>query len=556
MPVRDRDGRVVRWFGTATDITEQRNTEEALRHSRDHEAERAAELQAIMDAIPVAVLIARDLECRHTIGNRKAYDLFRLPPGSNLSKSAPEGEAPSTYRVMRFRKEVPPHELPVQKAAATGQPVREYEFELGFEDGTRRDMIGFAVPLLDAQGYPRGAVGVFADITDRKRSEERLRQMQKLESIGILAGGVAHDFNNLLTVIMGGVSSVLAEHPECGQLNDVLAASERAAYLTRQLLAYAGKGQFVLSTFDLNDLVPRYAQLVSASIPKRVKLVFNLAPEELLIQADPSQVEQILMNLVTNAGEALRPQTNGRIEINTSACDVTPAAARRHSQTFDIQPGRFVCLEVTDNGVGMDEATISQIFDPFFSTKFTGLGLGLAAVHGIVHSAKGFIEVLSSPGEGSAFRVHMPAAAEHGRAGRPARTAAGAARQGGAYGAILVVDDEERVRKLASLILRRRGFEVLEARNGQEALEVLAAAVPPPSLALVDLAMPVMGGDELVPILNQGYPDLKIIVTSGYPEEDARRGFPAESVAGFLQKPYTVMSLSDKVDEILGTRVA
>jgi PAS domain S-box-containing protein len=554
--VRDKQNRPAGLLEINRDITARKEAEAALLQIHDQEFARAAELQAVMDAMPIAVFIARDPECRNMIGNRKTYELFRVPPGRNLSKSAPEGERPSSYRIMKYQQEIPPHELPIQKAAATGEPVGEEELEVVFPDGTRRDVLGAAVPLFDAKGRLRGAVGTFMDITERKQTDERLRHKQKLESIGVLAGGVAHDFNNLLTVIMGGACSVLLEHPTCEQLNDVIAASERAADLTKQLLAYAGKSQFVKkTTFDLNDLVSRSTQLLSASMPKKVKLVFNLWPEELCIEADPSQIEQILVNLVINAAEAIPPQTNGRVEIVTSICDVTAAKAQRQSGTFDIRPGRFVCVEVRDNGCGMNEATISQIFDPFFSTKFTGRGLGLAAVHGIVQSFGGFVEVLSAPDEGTTFRVHLPFAAKPCPAEQPVDAEASTSRrQIRASGAILVVDDEDLVRKSACLTLRRRGFDVLEAQDGREALEVLAATTPPPSLALVDLSMPVMGGDELVPILNQRYPDLKIVVTSGYPEKDARKGFSAQ-VAGFLQKPYTAISLSDKVDEALGARV-
>jgi signal transduction histidine kinase len=367
-------------------------------------------LQAIMDAMPVAMFMSRDRECRHAFGNQNAYQLLHEPPGSNLSKSAPAGERPAGFRVRKDGKEIPPHEMPLQKAAATGQAVYDVELELAYPDARRANIIGNAVPLRDAEGSPNGAVAIFVDITERKKTEERLRQAQKLESIGLLAGGIAHDFNNLLTVIMGYAHSALTKYPFYEEARHILTASEQAANLTRQLLAYAGKGQFISETFNLADLVSRYTHLLSASVPRRVKVGFNPSPEETLVKADPSQIEQVLMNLVINAGEAIPPDSGGRIEIATSSCEVTPEMVRPHALAFDAQPGRFVCLEVSDNGSGMDEATLAQIFDPFFSTKFTGRGLGLAAVHGIVRSCKGFIDVRSSPGSGSRFRVWLPAA--------------------------------------------------------------------------------------------------------------------------------------------------
>jgi PAS domain S-box-containing protein len=420
MPLRDRDGKVVRWFGTMTDVSEQRKTEEALRKAHCEEVARRVELQAIMDAMPVAMFMSRDRECRHAFGNQNAYQLLHEPPGSNLSKSAPPGQRPAGFRVRKDGKEIPPHEMPLQKAAATGQAVYNVELELAYPDASRANIIGNAVPLRDAEGRPNGAVAIFVDITERKKTEERLRQAQKLQSIGLLAGGIAHDFNNLLTVIMGYAHSALTKYPFHEEARHILTASERAANLTRQLLAYAGKGQFISETFNLADLVSRYTYLLSASVPRRVEVGFNPSPEETFVKADPSQIEQVLMNLVINAGEAIPPNTGGRIEIATSSCEVTPEMVRAHALAFDAQPGRFVCLEVSDNGSGMDEATLAQIFDPFFSTKFTGRGLGLAAVHGIVRSCNGFIDVHSSPGSGSMFRVWLPAARKKPNATVPA----------------------------------------------------------------------------------------------------------------------------------------
>jgi PAS domain S-box-containing protein len=548
MPVRDRDGNVARWFGTCTDISEQRKTEEALRKSRNEELARAKELQAIMDAMPVVMIMARDPECRTLIGNRRTYELLGLPQGSNLSETQWKG------RLMKDGEEIPVHEQPVHKAAASGQAVQNEEFDVLFDDGSSRKMLANAVPLLDADGQPRGSVGTYVDITEHKQNEERLRQAQKLESIGLLAGGVAHDFNNLLTVIMGSADSALAEHPDSEDIRHVLTASERAAHLTRQLLAYAGKGRFVATTFNLSDLVSRSMQLLSASIPKRVELVFHPSEQELPIKADPSQIEQVLMNLVINAAEALPPHTDGRIEITTSICEVAPEAARAHAPAFDALAGQFVCLEVTDNGSGMDEATLARMFEPFFSTKFTGRGLGLAAVQGIVRSCGGFIEVHSSSGVGSIVRVFIPAAAKKPAAEIPAGVRVGASRQrGGRHAVILVVDDEEMVRKLACMTLRSQGFKVLETKNGKDALEALAGANPLPSIVLLDLTMPVMGAEELVPILKRDYPSLRIIVTSGYPEKEAQEGFAPGGVVGFLQKPYTAATLTETVQEALGS---
>jgi PAS domain S-box-containing protein len=400
-----------------------------------------------------------------------------------------------------------------------------------------------------AQRRPARLVGVSMETTARREAEERLSRTQKLESIGVLAGGVAHDFNNLLTVIMGSASAALEECTSCEHSKSILSASQRAAYLTKQLLAYAGKGEVVTKVFDLSELIDEAGRLLSASIPKRVELNFKLAQDLPCIEGDPGRVEQVLMNLVINAGEAIPAKSDGRVEVSTSRFALTPEMVGKHTNGYDVAAGSYVCLEVRDNGSGMDEAVASRIFEPFFSTKFTGRGLGLAAVHGIVRSSKGFIHLQSVAGSGSTFRVCFPISTKE----RPAKTAEAPRQQLRGSSTVLVVDDEAMVRKLASMILRRRGYEVLEAGDGKDALQVLATSSSLPALTLLDLAMPVMGGEELVPILNKNYPDLKIVITSGYPEEEARKAFASGTFAGFLQKPYTVAALSEKIADVLGS---
>ena len=428
------------------------------------------------------------------------------------------------------------------------------EYRVVWPDGSVRWVASHGRVLFEGEGEQRRAVrfvGVNMDITDRRHAEERLRQTQKLESIGVLAGGVAHDFNNLLTVIMGSASTALAECPSCEYSQSILSASERAAYLTRQLLAYAGKGHNVIKLVDLTEVVTQCTSLLSAAVPKRVAFSFNLSRDLPCLEADPTCVEQILMNLVVNAGEAIPPRADGLIEIATTSVEVTPEMARLHSRAYDVAAGRYVCLEVRDNGDGMDESTASRIFDPFFTTKFTGRGLGLAALEGIVRTYKGFVEVRSSSGRGTTFRVFLPASDKRRpteqRSSEPHPATRGAS-------TILVVDDEEMVRRLASQTLRRHGYEVQEAEDGKDALRVLADSPTLPSLVLLDLAMPALGGDELVPILAAKYPDLKILMSSGYPEEEARKLSPNGSVSFFLQKPYTGVVLVEKVAEALAPR--
>lgn len=403
---------------------------------------------------------------------------------------------------------------------------------------------------LDAAVYspgPNQFAAVLTDVTTRKKAEERLRQAQKLESIGVLAGGVAHDFNNLLTLIMGNASSALEEYPECVYSKEILCASKRATHLTQQLLAYAGKGQAVVDIVDVSRLVSQSSALLDASVPAKARLIYRLSDPVRCIEADPARVEQVLMNLVLNAGEAIPARSEGEIEISTGTSEIAEELARQQAPRYSVAPGPYVWLEVRDNGVGMDLETIGRIFDPFYSTKFAGRGLGLAAVDGIVRTAGGFINVQSSPGVGTTVRVLWPATEK--RRQPVSSSVSGPSERRAAK--ILIVEDEEKVRKLASLMLRKSGYEVLEATHGQHAITTLAESVSPPDVILLDLAMPVMGGDELLPILAAKYPGIKIIVSSGYSEEEARRASSFDGVAAFLPKPYHATALRTVVAHVL-----
>jgi PAS domain S-box-containing protein len=508
------------------DVTERKQAEEQLvaEHRKN-----VAILESISDGFNTF-----DREWRYTYVNQAAAKMVGKTPEELLGKVVWElwPQAADTPFGVAYRRAVAENS-PVQVEAFYPEPLNRW----------------FEVRCYPS---PEGLSLFFTDTTERHRTEERLRQTQKLESIGVLAGGVAHDFNNLLTIIMGSASGALAQCPSCEHSQAILSASERAAYLTRQLLAYAGKGRTITRLVNLTEVISQMTNLLSVSIPKRVNLSFSLSKGLPFLEADPSQIEQILMNLVINAGEAIPPKTDGVIEIATGDSEVTPETAQQHSKEYDVTPGRYVCLEVRDNGTGMDESTVPRIFDPFFTTKFTGRGLGLAALHGIVRTSGGFVEVRSSVGHGTTFRVFLPASAKMAPVVHPRNTPRKQPLRGSST--VLVVDDEEMVRKLACLTLRRHGYEVQEAQDGENALRVLANSSSLPSVVLLDLAMPVMGGDELVPLLGAKYPRLKIIMSSGYPEEEARRVAPNGSIAGFLQKPYTGVSLAEKIAQVLEGR--
>ncbi len=382
-------------------------------------------------------------------------------------------------------------------------------------------------------------------IEERKRIDDDLRQTQKLESIGVLAGGVAHDFNNLLVGILGNASLAIdmlpAESPVHPLLHDVLLGGQRAAGLTRQLLAYSGKGRSLVQPLNLSDLVREISSLIRPSIPKMVRLRLDLDQDVPAVEGDSSQLQQLVMNLVINGAEAIGDRP-GVVMVTTRLCEVCEGNLPHSIPPTAIPTGRYVCLEVKDDGVGMDPQTISRIFDPFFTTKFAGRGLGLAAALGIVRGHQGGIEVESAPGLGARFRVYLPTveSAERNPDDASHENLSGA-------GVILLVDDEEVVRNFAKKCLERFGYKVLAVENGQEAVEAFRAASDEISVVILDMTMPVMSGEETFSELREIRPDVRIILSSGYNEAETIRPFAGRALSGFVQKPYTATELAQKV---------
>lgn len=389
---------------------------------------------------------------------------------------------------------------------------------------------------------------------ERKDLEQKFQQAQRLESLGLLAGGVAHDFNNLLTGILGNASLALEllNPPEPGRslLQGVITASERAADLTRQLLAYAGKGRFHIQATNLSSLVRSITELIRASIPKKVELTLELDENLPPIMADRSQLQQLIMNLVINAGEAYG-NCSGPVKISTSLRQIQAESSEKTPLGDMLEPGCYVCLKVQDNGCGMDEGTISRIFDPFFSTKFTGRGLGLAAALGIVNGHKGGMQVDSSPGRGSTFEIVLPAC--YSNSGRTTAQPAGedVERYLEGSGTILLVDDEDIVRRTAKAVLERYGYTVIEAANGLEGVNFFEEMQDQISLVLLDLTMPVLNGEEVLERLRKISPGVIVVLSSGYDEAEASRRFDGKGISGFLKKPYTSLALGEKIKAAL-----
>ena len=421
---------------------------------------------------------------------------------------------------------------------------------------TGRHRAGYEIPLEVSFGeYNRQGkhffVGVIRDVTERQRLNDMLRQSAKLESLGVLAGGIAHDFNNLLTGILGNVSLALETvgdaHPASGALRDAIEASERAAHLTKQLLAYAGKGRFVIEPTDLSALVREIAVLIQSSIPKHVALRMDLEEPLPPVDADIAQIQQLVMNLVINGAEAIPENHPGTVLVVTRTQEAdAPYLAAFGAE--DIAPGKYVSLSVHDNGAGMDESTLSRIFDPFFTTKFTGRGLGLAAAAGIVRGHKGALKVFSSPGQGTTFKVLLPMGVR--TRSKPEEPGTGESLLG--QGLVLVVDDEPLVRRTAKTGLEKYGYSVLTANNGREGVDCFREVHDQLKAVILDMTMPVMSGEEALEQMRLIDPGVPVMLRSGYNEVEAIRRFTGKGLAGFLQKPYTAAALAEELRTAIG----
>jgi CheY-like chemotaxis protein len=387
--------------------------------------------------------------------------------------------------------------------------------------------------------------------------DQQLWHTQKLESIGVLAGGVAHDFNNLLMGILGNASlglEVLTDVRSTERvLRDIIAASERAADLTRQLLAYSGKGRFVIQAVDLSRLVSTTVPLVRASFPRKLDLVLNLSPSLPVMNGDKTQIEQVVMNLLINAAEAIG-ENAGTVRVTTDTFHFSTETTRGYLSEGELH-GEYIRLEVSDNGHGMDPETVSQIFDPFFTTKFMGRGLGLSAVLGIVRGHKGAIRVTSAPGLGTSFELLFPSTRRAAAAANEddlAKAPAEPLRQAG-HGTMLVVDDESVVQNFFRLALEREGYDIVIAKDGAEALQIFSSAPDRFSMVLLDIVMPVMTGKELLPRLLEIRPKTRIVITSGQVEEEVRRELGGWSIAGFIQKPCPVRRFVEQIRAVAET---
>ncbi len=440
---------------------------------------------------------------------------------------------------------------------AQGRSHFEHEYRLRRADGHYRWVADFTMPVRASDGRLVLTQGYVVDITEKKAAAERLRdaegrlrEHQRLESLGVLAGGIAHDFNNLLMGILGNAALALAEVPGDSALQDPIreieVAARRAADLTRQLLAYSGKGRFVVERLALSRLVEDAARLVQPSLSPKVTIVWDLDREPGFLEGDAGQLRQVVFNLLTNASDAMADGV-GTITVRTEQVELLDAELDHTITGTRLAPGRYCLLEIADNGPGMDEPTSRQIFDPFFTTKFQGRGLGLPAVLGIVRGHRGAIQVHTSPGKGTSVRVLLPAvsqAVEHpaGNGGGP---------EAGRRRTVLIVDDEAMVRNVTRRTLERAGFRVLQAESGRAAIEILKTAHAEVGLVLLDLTMPELNGEETFALLHDCWPAIRVLLSSGYSAEATAGARTREGFAGFIQKPYLPAELVHAVTRAL-----
>jgi len=505
---------------------------------------------SLVDTLPAAVF-RKDLESRFVFVNSQFCAFHDCTPEAVLGRSDFDPSDPELSR--RFQEDD-------RRVIETGE-VFHFEDTVRRAEGGPRTIEIVKGPVRDASGRITGVQGFFWDITERRRAEEahrsveaQLRQVQKMEAIGQLSGGVAHDFNNILTVIQCHASLMETDPALPAELHEAVTeinhAAQRAANLTRQLLAFSRRQTLRPTNLDLNELVANLTKMLQRIVGEDITVHLHFSPVPAQVHADASMLDQVVLNLVVNARDAM-PE-GGKLEIETHVCEIDEAAAR---PIPDARAGEFVCLSVSDTGTGMTPEVRARIFEPFFTTKDVGkgTGLGLATVYGIVRQHQGWIEVHSEPGRGSLFRVFLPYSTSVGEA--PERHVVDATPVPGGTETILVVEDEPPLRHLVRTILTRLGYQVLEAPSGAAALRVWREHAERIDLLLTDMVMPDrVSGRELALRLHEERPSLPVIYITGYNPEMAGRDFVLHEGVNYVPKPFTPRKLGTTIRAILDTR--
>lgn len=559
IPIHDEQGNPEYLLGISEDITESKAAKQALELAEQQLRDREAWLRVLLHTFP-GVVWASDSDSRFTTVAGAHMDRLGLEPDEVVGESVEDHLSDRLALAPRSDRGTSDDYLSISPSGDFTSLVEMQEIALAgtpvtaeFTDGERDYEIRLE-PMVPEQRL--GVVATALDITERRkleqeRIESRMQEAQKLESLGLLAGGIAHDFNNLLVGMLGNSSLALAEledteSPLKEHLRRIESAAERASDLTRQMLAYSGRGRFVVEPVDLSDVVQEMTALIEVSVPKSVTLSLELGEFLPAIDADVVQLRQVVMNLLTNAADAM-VEGKGQIRVTTRQFNVDAwLASRTRVAAGELHQGSYVLLEVSDSGRGMDQEVLERMFDPFFTTRDEGHGLGLAAVLGIIRGHGGAIRVDSSPGQGTRIEAYFPAGTQSTSQSVPTLVAF----DDGPPGRVLVVDDEPAVRQLAQVVLERAGFRVTLAEHGAEALELFLENPDEYGVILLDLTMPIMDGEETFRALRAERPGVRVLLSSGYNEQEATSRFAGRGLAGFLQKPYRAHQLVSCVREL------
>ena len=544
-PYRDQQGSVTHVVVISHDITERVNSRRALQESKDR-------LEFLLHSAPVIIY------------SRKSDDPWAINfVSQNIRDHLGHDEAKLLNEVNAWRDQLHPDDrAALYEALSTlyqhGRSKLEYRVQ--DNNGGWHWLCDEMVLVNDAQGHPCEIVGSWIDVSERIEAEQARKKLQaqvehnqRLESLGVLAGGIAHDFNNILAAIMGNAAMAsleLDDRPKSASkyVERIMLSSEKAAELCRQMLAYSGKGSFDVRPINLTILVEETQRLLEISIPKNVSLKLDLDKALPSIEADGAQMQQIVMNLVINASDAIA-EKQGTIRVQTGVMQVDTAYLTSTYLDDDLAEGDYVYLDVADTGCGMDKQTQAGIFEPFFTTKPTGRGLGMSAVLGIIRSHHGAIKIDSKVGEGTTFRIVLPVSISNPSdlSSEPSDEA----EQMRCLGTVLLVDDDEDVRTMEAQILESMGFHVLEADDGESAIEVYHQYGKEIAVILLDMAMPNMDGMTCFSELKRMNQNVKVILSSGYSQADT--GEWCAGLSGFIQKPYRPEMLKEMLLKVINT---
>ena len=543
-PLLDGNGAFAGAVRTIEDITNRQSIERDRERLLSQLASEQARLETVLQQMPAGVIMAEAPSGKLVLINGRVEFIFRGPfrIGGGI-------EDYLQYQAFRPNgRPYRPDEHPLARTIRDGEVITDEEMEIVRADGTRAAVLVSSAPIRNPEGTILAGALTFHDVTERTQLEHQLRQAQKMEAMGRLAGGVAHDFNNLLTVI-GGYGQMVRDaldpkSPLRRDLDAILEASDRASTLTRQLLTFSRRQMVEPRVLDLNRNISRVSRMLRRVIREDIELVTVLKADPARIKADPAQIEQVLMNVAVNAKDAM--PKGGKLTVETAYVDIAEEATAPDG----LKPGEYVALSMTDTGTGMDAETQSHLFEPFFTTKSKGkgTGLGLSTVYGIVKQNGGEIVIASEVGRGTTVRIYFPLAEERVKTGGAVGRRPSA--QPGTE-TILVVEDDAEVRKLAAEMLSRQGYTVLEAASGAEAFRIWRQQAPSIDLLLTDVVMPSMAGPELAAKLTAERTGLKVLYMSGYPEEVmAKHGLTA-SESSFIHKPFTCDALVHSVRLVL-----